>query len=175
MAIGLFLVGKVIKPHGVKGRIKIRYYGEDLRQFSRYREIVLRDRRGHSKTHDILEIVLQPPLLILKLKGIEKIEDAETLVGHEILIRRDLLPDLKEDEYYWMDLLGMAVESEGGKRIGTIKEIFPTGANDVYVVEGRRGEVFLPATEEVIKRIDLGRRIVTAHWMEGLWEKEDEV
>ena len=175
MAIDLFPVGKVIKPHGIEGKIKVKYYGEDLKQFSHYREVVLRDGRGNGKTFDLLEVGVQSSLLILKLKGIERIEDAEPLVGHEVLIRRDLLPDLEEDEYYWADLLGIDVESEGGKKIGTVKEIFSTGANDVYVIEGRRGEVLLPATGEVIKRIDLQRRVITAHWMEGLWEREDEV
>ena len=76
-------------------------------------------------------------------------------VGKEILIRREDLPDLSEEEYYWFEILGMVVETEKGKRIGRVKEIFPTRANDVYVVEGKRGEIFLPATEEVIQRIDV--------------------
>ena len=69
----------------------------------------------------------------------------------------------------------MGVETEDGKRIGTVKEIFPTGANDVYVVEGKRGEILIPATGEVIKSVDCQRKVIKAHWMEGLWEAEDEV
>ena len=171
----LFSIGKVVKPHGVKGKIKVKYYGEDLSQFSHYREVILPDGSGNLHTYDILQVVRQPPLLIIQLKGIGRIEDVEPLIGKEILIRRDLLPDLNEDEYYWAEILGMVVETEGGKRIGAVKEIFPTGANDVYVVEGRRGEIFLPATDEIIKGIDRQRRVMKVHWMEGLWEAEDEV
>jgi len=69
----------------------------------------------------------------------------------------------------------MAVETEKGKRIGTVKKIFPTGAHDVYVVEGKRGEIFLPATEGVIQGIDRQRRVMTVVRMEGLWEEEDEI
>jgi 16S rRNA processing protein RimM len=69
----------------------------------------------------------------------------------------------------------MAVETEDGKRIGKIKEILPTGANDVYVVEGKRKEIFLPATEEVIQSIDIKNRRMTVLRMDGLWEEEDEV
>jgi 16S rRNA processing protein RimM len=122
-----------------------------------------------------VQAVSQPPLLLLQLKGIERIEDVLPLVGKEILIRKDLLPDLEEGEYYWMDLLGMVVETEDGRKIGTVKEIFATGANDVYVVEGKRGEIFLPATGEVIKSVDRQRKVIKAHRMEGLWEAEDEV
>jgi 16S rRNA processing protein RimM len=54
-------------------------------------------------------------------------------------------------------------------------EIFPTGANDVYVVEGKRREIFLPATEEVIQSIDIKKGRMKVIRMEGLWEEEDEV
>jgi 16S rRNA processing protein RimM len=165
----------VTRPHGIRGKVKIRYYGEDLNEFSRYREIVLRDERGVEEPFEVVETTPQPPLLILKLRGVDRMEDAEALVGDEVLIRKDLLPDLEEGEYYWHDLLGMEVENETGKSIGRVTDILRTGANDVYVVQGKREEFFLPATEEVIKYIDLKRRVITAHWMEGLWEKEDEV
>ena len=171
----LLIIGKVIKPHGVKGRVKVKYYGGDLTQFSNYREVILRDGGGDLKTYNVVQAVSQPPLLVLQLKGLDRIEDVEPLVGEEILIRRDVLPHLEEDEYYWVDLLGMGVETENGKKIGTVKEIFPTGANDVYVVEGKRGEIFLPATGDVIKKVDCERKVIKAHWMEGLWGTEDEV
>jgi 16S rRNA processing protein RimM len=69
----------------------------------------------------------------------------------------------------------MAVETEEGKRIGKVKEILPTGANDVFVVEGKRGEIFLPATGQVIQSIDRKRGLMKVIRMEGLWEEEDEV
>ena len=171
----LFVIGEVVKPHGVKGKIKVKYYGEDLDGFSRYRKVILRDRWDSPKTYEIVEVVSQSRLLILRLKGIESIEDVQPLVGKEILIEKDFLPDLEEDEYYWVDLVGMEVETEGGKKLGTLKEIFSTGANDVYVVEGRRGEIFLPATQEVITSVDRLQKVMKARWMEGLWEAEDEI
>jgi 16S rRNA processing protein RimM len=69
----------------------------------------------------------------------------------------------------------MKVETEEGKRIGKVKEIFTTGANDVYIVEGKRGEILLPAIEEVIQNINLKKRVMKVVRMEGLWEDEDEV
>jgi 16S rRNA processing protein RimM len=175
MKRNLFPIGKVVKPHGVKGKIKVEYFGKGLHQFSLYHEIFIRDERGRPQSYEILEAIPQPPRLILRLKGIGKIEEVEPLIGKEILIERGSLPGLEEGEYYWVDILGMKVETEGGKRIGKVKEIFPTGANDVYVVEGRRGEIFLPATEEVIQSIDLERGVMKVVRMEGLWEDEDEV
>jgi len=171
----LLPIGRVVRPHGVKGKIGVDYFGEDLNRFPFYREVFIKNRVGQLQAYEILDVVPQPPRFILRLKGIERREEVEPLVGKEILIKRRSLPDLKEGEYYWFDILGMDVETEKGKRIGRVKEIFPTGANDVYVVEGKRKEIFLPATEEVIKNIDIKKKVMKVMRMEGLWEEEDEI
>ncbi len=171
----LYPIGRVVKPHGVRGKIKVNYFGEDLDGFPSCQKIFIEDNLGRPEPYEVLEVTPQPPRLILRLKGIERIEETERLIGKEILIRREDLPEPKEGEYYWFEILGMAVETEQGRRIGTVKEIIPTGANDVYVVEGKRGEIFLPATEEVIRNIDRQRRVMRVVRMEGLWEEEDEI
>jgi 16S rRNA processing protein RimM len=171
----LFPIGRVVKPHGVKGKIKVEYFGEDINRFPPHREILIEEDTGRLRAFEILEVTPQPPRLILRLKGIEKREEIEPLIGKEIFIKKEALPELEEGEYYWFDILGMVVETPEGKRIGRVKEIFPTGANDVYVVKGRRGEIFLPATEEVIVSIDREKGVMKVIRMEGLWEEEDEV
>jgi 16S rRNA processing protein RimM len=171
----LLPIARVVKPHGIRGKVKVDYFGEDLNYFPLYREVFIKDHMGRLQAYDILEAVPQPPRLILQLKGIERREEVEPLVGREIFIKKRSLPDLKEGEYYWFEILGMEVETEKGRRIGRVKEIFPTGANDVYVVEGKRREIFLPATEEVIQSVDIKKGRMKVIRMEGLWEEEDEV
>ena len=175
MEKNFFPIGRIVKPHGVKGKVKVEYYGVDLPGLSLYREIFIEDERGRPEAYEVLEVIPQPHRLILRLKGIEKIEEAESLTGKEIFVKREALLELEEGEYYWVDVLGVEVETREGKWIGKVKEIFPTGANDVYVVEGRRGEILLPATEEVIQSIDIKRRVMKVVRKEGLWEDEDEV
>jgi len=168
-------IGRVVRPHGVRGKVKIDYFGGDPDTFSLYQRIFIKDNSGSPKSFEVLEVTPQPPRLILKLRGIERIEETEDLIGKEILVSREDLPELKEGEYYWFEILGMTVETEGGRRIGTVKNIFPTGANDVYVVAGKRKEIFLPAIEEVIRKIDCQRKVIRVARMEGLWEEEDEI
>lgn len=175
MKKNLLPIGRVMKPHGVKGKVKVDYFGKDLDRPSFYREIFIKDEKGKPKSYEVLEAVPQPPRLILRLKGIEKVEETEPLVGKEILVEKDALLKLGEGEYYWIDILGMRVETREGKGIGKVKEILPTGANDVYVVQGKRREILLPATEEVIQSIDVERGVMKVIRMEGLWEDEDEI
>jgi 16S rRNA processing protein RimM len=171
----LLPIGRVVKPHGVKGKIKVDYYGESLNGFPIDREIFIKNPAGRLQAYEILEATPHPPYLILQLKGIERREGVEPLIRKEIFLKRKSLPDLPEGEYYWVDILGMVVETENGKGIGRVKEILPTGANDVFVIEGKRREVFLPATEEVIQSVDIKKRRIRVIRMEGLWEEEDEV
>jgi len=168
-------IGRVLKPHGIKGRVKVEYFGEDLDRFLLYREVIIRDPTGKAHTFEVVEAVLQPPRIILTLKGIQTIEDTVPLINREIFVRRETLPELADDEFYWIDLIGMGVETVEGKRLGRVKTILPTGAHDVFVVEGCRREIHLPATAEVITYVDRERFLVTVRWMEGLWEAEDEV
>ena len=174
MEKNLFPIGRVVKPHGVKGKMKVEYFGEDLHRFSSYREIFIEDEKSGLESYEILEVILQPPRLILRLKGIEKIEEIEPLIGKKILVEKKAFPELEEGEYYWADLIGIKVETREGKGIGKVREVFSTGAHDVYVVEGKRGEIFLPAIGEVILDIDLGKRVMKVARMEGLWEDADE-
>jgi 16S rRNA processing protein RimM len=171
----LFAIGRVVKPHGINGKMKVEYFGEDLHLFSLYRKVFIEGDKGRPESYEILEAIPQPPRLILRLKGIERVQETELLIGKEILIEKEALPELEEGEYYWVDILGMKVETQEGKRIGKVKEIFPTGANDVYVVEGKRGEILLPAIEEVIQSIDLKSGVMKVTRIKGLWEDEDEV
>jgi 16S rRNA processing protein RimM len=168
-------IGRVTKLHGVRGKIKVDYFGERSGQVPFYREVWIKEKPGRPKAYEILEVTPQPARLILQLKGVQNVDEALPLIGKEIYIRKESLPELPEDEFYWVEMIGMEVETEWGTRLGRIKEILPTGPHDVYVVQGKRKEVLLPAVESVIQGIDRQKRIVRVAWMEGLWEKEDEV
>jgi 16S rRNA processing protein RimM len=175
MTKDLIPIGRVVRPHGVRGKIKVEYFGEDVSRFPPSPEVFIEVKAGGLQAYEILETTPQPPRLILRLKGIERREQVEPLIGKVVFIKREVLPDLEEGEYYWTDLMGMSVETQEGKKIGRVKEIFSTGANDIYVVEGKRGEIFLPATGDVIQNVDCKNGVMKVNRKEGLWEEDDEV
>ncbi len=111
-------IARVLKPHGIKGKLKLEYFGEEPRQFLRYEEIAIEDPTGRFQTYKVQEAVLQPPRIILKLKGIDHPEDAQPLIGREIFIGKEALPALEEGEYYWADLWGWWSRQKMGRRSG---------------------------------------------------------
>ena len=106
----------------------------------------------------------QKGMVYLRLSGIEDREAAAELRGRLLAIAESELEPLPEGQYYRFQLIGLAVVSTDGEELGRVTEVLSTGANDVYVVRGDRGELLLPATDEVVREIDLegGRMFVEA-------------
>jgi 16S rRNA processing protein RimM len=75
---------------------------------------------------------------------------------------------LGEDEYYVYQIVGLDVWTAEGEYLGRISEVLFTGANDVYVVQGEKGEILIPAIEDVVLEVDLDGGRLTVELMEGL-------
>ena len=120
-------------------------------------------------TLEIQNVKFFKNMVILKFKGYDNINDIEKYKGKDLLIHRDQAVKLKEDEYFVTDLMGLKVVAEEGTVLGILKEVIPTGANDVYVVQPENGkELLLPAIKDCILNVDLEKGIMTIHLMDGL-------
>jgi 16S rRNA processing protein RimM len=104
----------------------------------------------------------QKGLVYLRLSGIDDREAAAELGGRLLAIPESELEPLPEGQYYRFQLIGLSVVSREGEELGRVTEVLSTGANDVYVVHGDRGEFLLPATDQVVREIDLetGRMLI---------------
>ena len=108
-------------------------------------------------------------LIILKFKGYDKINDIEMYKGCDLMVTREDAVPLEENEYYIADLIGMDVVTDEGKKLGVLKDVLQTGANDVYVVMTKEGkEILLPVIDECILDVSLEENRVIAHMMPGL-------
>ena len=105
----------------------------------------------------------------LKVKGIEDLTEAEKYKGLFLKIDRKDAKKLPKDTYFIADILGLEVYTDEGELLGKVDDIFPTGANDVYVVKDELGkQILLPSIPEVLKEIDLEKGKVIVHLIEGL-------
>ena len=89
---------------------------------------------------------------------------AQKLQGHLVEVHHSQLYPLPEEQYYHFQLIGREVWTTKGEQLGSITEILSTESNDIYVVNGARGEILIPAIEDIVKSIDLdkGRIIIEA-------------
>ena len=149
-------LGKIVNTFGLKGEIKIWPYVDYI---SKVKKVYI----NNSKM-EIERARSQKNIFVIKLKGIDTIEQAEKLKNYIIEMEREDAPKLPKDTYYISDLIGFDVYTDEGKLLGKLDDIFKTGANDVYQV----GEILLPSIKEVIKQIDTENKKITVHLIKGL-------
>ena len=158
-----FEVGKIVNTFGIKGEVKVALYTENINNFKKGNKIYV-----NNKEMQIEKSRLQKNMLILKLKGVDNMTDAEDLRDSIITVERNK-KELPSGTYYIADLIGLDVYTDEGALLGKIIDIYNTGANDIYTVKTLEGkEVLLPAIKDVIKQVDIQNKKVIVHLLKGL-------
>lgn len=156
--------GKITSTHGIRGEVKIYPYTDDVDNILSLKKIYIDD-----KEYKVNSIRFHKNMFIAKLMGINTVEQAETFRNK--LVKREIDEDeeLEEDTYYIKDLIGLDVYLENNELFGKIKDVFQTGANDVYVIETLDNkEVLIPAIKSVVKDVDIASGKMIIELMEGL-------
>jgi 16S rRNA processing protein RimM len=166
----LIAVGKISGTHGIRGQLRLHSYSGNLESLQAAKNVLLRFPAGVTQQIQLKRAAYHSGKFLLTLDGFDSIEKAQELVGCELLLQRDQLPTPDADEYYWQDLLGLAVVTTEGRELGIIKDILETGANDVYLVrdEATRHEYLIPAIASVIASVNLQTGCMTITPLEGL-------
>ena len=158
-------IAKVVAPHGVKGEVRCQILTDFPERFARTKRIFL---GGEHKITQVKRARVDRGRALLKLEGVDSRESAQKLVGMIVFVPDSEAVTLPPGTYFWHDIIGLAVRSTDGAELGPVTEILETGSNDVYVVRGERGEVLIPATQEVVRTIDVQAGVITIKVLEGL-------
>lgn len=102
--------------------------------------------------------------LLAKLAGVESREAALALKGESVAVPRSALPEPEEGKYYWADLVGLEVVNSEGVRLGVVKEMFSSGAQDVMTLSDAGRERMLPFVAAVVRNVDLDARRIEVDW-----------
>ena len=164
----LLQVGIITSTHGVRGEVKVYPTTDDPRRFRRLKEVVL-DTGREKLNLEIEGVKFFKQFVILKFKGLDNINDIEKYRQKSLYVTRKNAVRLQRDEYFIADLIGLKVQDEDGKELGTVKDVIETGANDVYEVEMADGRsLLLPAIKQCILNVDVENGTMQIHVLEGL-------
>ena len=164
----LLQVGIITSTHGVRGEVKVYPTTDDPRRFRRLKEVVL-DTGKEKMNLEIEGVKFFKQFVILKFKGLDNINDIEKYRQKSLYVTRKNAVRLQRDEYFIADLIGLKVQDEDGKELGTVKDVIKTGANDVYEVEMADGKsLLLPAIKQCILNVDVENGTMQVHVLEGL-------
>lgn len=159
----MIVIGRFVGVYGIRGWLKLESYAEPrekifdyspwwLQSGGNWREVSVAEGRPHGKG------------LVARLDGIEDRDQAAALTGVDIALKREQLPALPEQEYYWSDLIGLRVVTTDGTGLGEVSNLIETGANDVLIVRGERERLVPYIRDRVVTRIDLEGGVIEVDW-----------
>jgi len=145
------LVGKITKPQGLRGEVKIYCFSGQPENFLEYKELTLCDLKGElSDPTTVTKSRVQGKAAVVKFANIADRTAAESIEGYEVFLLKEHLPRAKPGEYYWHQYQDKELIDKDGSSIGIVKELFSTGAQDILVVTTESGEVLVPVIDEFI-------------------------
>ncbi|HDH98480.1 MAG TPA: 16S rRNA processing protein RimM [Deltaproteobacteria bacterium] len=166
----LFALGRIVKPHGIRGEVQVYSYS-NVEYFLDYKDIFVQGKYGDKVPQRVLKArIKKGQSVILALEGVVDRTQAGFFVDKEIFLDRAKLPPLPEGEYYRHEIEGLSVVSAEGEKLGILSDVLATGAHDVYVVKGDKGEILVPAVEQMVKKIDLKKGVMVVDLPPGLVE-----
>lgn len=148
-------IGQIINTHGINGELKINPLTDDLNRFKSLKYVLIDDQKIN-----VISSKIQNDKVILKIEGVNSIDDAFKLKGKYIKINREDAVSLEKDTYFIADLEQCEVFDTNGLNIGKVFEVIKTGSNDVYWVKGKE-EVLIPAIKDIIENIDIENLKIT--------------
>ena len=156
-------IGKIIAPWGIKGKLKVNVITDFPQRFTPSSKIYI-----NRQPMTITSTEWHKGKAIIKLNTVDSIEEAQRLRGQPVEIHHSQVYPLPEGQYYHFQLIGLEVWTTQGELLGTVTEILTAESNDNYVVHGAKGEILIPAIEDVIKSIDLDKGRMVIEPIEGL-------
>jgi len=165
----LVAVGRIVRPQGRRGEVRLEALTDTPERLRDLRECWLVPPAAGER-HDIDAVWFQGRVPVLKLAGSASITEAQALVGRLVTIPRETVRQLPPDRYYAFDLVGCAVETPDGVRLGAIAEVMTGPEHDYWTVQGEGRTWLLPAVTAIVERVDLPGRRVTVRPPEGLVE-----
>lgn len=156
-------IGKILSPWGKEGQLKVAVETDFPQRFTSSSQVYI-----NQQPATIDSARWHKGNAIIKLSSIDSVEDAEKLQGQLVEIHHSQLQPLPEGQYYHFQLIGLEVRTTQGELLGKITEILTKPSNDIYIVKGARGEILVPAIDDVVKLIDTDKGYLVIEPIKGL-------
>ncbi len=163
-------VGRILGPHGLRGLVRVLPLTDVPDRHRTLKRVLARTARSEQQLTIERAQPTRHGLWLVQLEGVTDRTAAEKLKGAELFIRDEDLPPLPEGRYYVHQIVGLQVRTVDGRDLGPVTEVLPTGANDVYATAAG----LLPATDEVIKAIDLAAGTMLVDPLPGMIDEPED-
>lgn len=159
-------MGKIGSPYGITGELVLHHYANSIQQLLKYeRWWIKKTNQDHwNLLKDEQVFRVGQDKIVIKIPQVDTREVAQSYVNAQIGVLREDFPKL-EDEYYWIDLIGLVVVNHQGQRLGEVDHLFDTPANDVMVVKSSDDQqILIPFVDVYIKNVDFDNKMIQVYW-----------
>ncbi len=156
-------MGQISGLFGVRGWVKVYSYTDPREAVLDYGRWLLSSKDGWREA-TVAEGQRHGKTIIVRIDGYDDRDQAATLIGTEIGIPRDELPETDSDQFYWSDLEGLTVVQRDGGELGKLAYLLETGANDVMVVKGETEQLIPFVMNKVVLGVDLEKGEIEVDW-----------
>ncbi|RTL13272.1 MAG: ribosome maturation factor RimM [Neisseriaceae bacterium] len=157
-------MGYIANAFGIQGWVKIKTATEYSDSLDEYAQVYLKLKDGTILSKKIEKSFARDGVFHAKLAGINDRDAAFALKGIIIAVDREEFPDLDDDEFYWVDLIGLNVINVQGESLGIVKDLMETGANDVLVVKLEQEERLIPFVAQYVVKVDMQNKQIIVDW-----------
>jgi len=165
----LVLVGHVIGAYGIHGWVRIRPYSAEADALLHARTWWLD--KPALRDVDMMQAKIHGDDVVAQLMGVADRNAAEALKGTTVQVRRSHFPPLADGEFYWLDLIGLAVENQQGESLGVVLDLMDNGAHPILRVQApaqpgvdKPKEWLIPFVEQFVKTVDQSGKKITVDW-----------
>jgi 16S rRNA processing protein RimM len=160
-------VGEIVATHGLLGWLKVNPFNPETTAIAGDRQLIL-EKDGRRAAQEIESSKRNKRQILIKLRGVDKIDDAQKWVGATVCVDAHALEPLEPGQYYHYQVVGFEVYTLSGERIGVITRVWSTPGGELYVVQGATKEFLIPAVKEIIEKVDFTAGRVIINPPEGL-------
>lgn len=163
-------IGKIVATQGIRGEFRVQYYCDSAEVLCDFDTLYL----DKGKTEVTVERAYpHKNIVVMKLEGIDKIEQAQPLIGKILYLNRDDA-ELEEGLYFIQDIIGLTVkDADTGEVYGKISEVYQNGASDVYSIRKDDGrELLFPCIDEVVISTDIDAGEMIIRPLPGLFDED---
>ena len=162
-------VGRVIKPHGVHGEVRVEPMTDQPERFGWLESIYVGER--NPRRVGVEGVRFHQGFVLLKLAGYPTRTEAEALRNELLQVREEDAIPLEEGEYFLHQLIGLEAITESGRGLGRVTEVLETGANNVFVIDGPAGQILVPDIPDVVLEVDVAAGRLVIRPMPGLLDE----
>ena len=163
-------VGRVLKPHGVNGEVRVELMTDRPERFGWLESIFVGE--NNPRRVGVISARRHGNFVLLKLDGYPTRTEAELLRNELLQVPEDEAIPLEEGEYFLHQLLGLEVVTESGRSLGRLTDVLETGANNVFIIDGPSGELLVPDIPDVVREVDVAGGRVVIRPLPGLLDDE---